>query len=77
MSLVQLLGGRIAYARATATVVDAAGNPVQGASVSGHWEVGGTTYTSSSGTTNTSGQVTFQSRVGTESSQRNYLHLRY
>jgi thermitase len=63
MSLVQLLGGRITYARATAIVVDAAGNPVQGATVSGHWEVGGTTYTPTSGTTGTSGQVTYQSKV--------------
>jgi subtilisin len=63
MNLVQLLGGRIAYATATATVVDAAGNPVQGATVSGHWEVSGTTYTSPGGITNASGQGTFQSRA--------------
>jgi hypothetical protein len=47
------------YATATVTVVDAAGNPVSGASVSGHWS--GATTDSDSGQTNSSGQVTLTS----------------
>jgi uncharacterized repeat protein (TIGR01451 family) len=47
------------YATATVTVVDAAGNPVSGASVSGHWS--GATTDSDSGLTNSSGQVSLTS----------------
>lgn len=47
------------YARATITIVDAAGNPVAGASVLGKWS--GATSDSDTGKTNGSGQVTVQS----------------
>lgn len=46
-------------ALATVTIVDAAGRPVSGATVSGHWS--GATTDSDSGVTNGSGQVTLQS----------------
>jgi hypothetical protein len=51
--------GTYRYATATVTVVDAAGNLVSGAKVSGHWS--GATSNSSSGSTNSSGQVTLTS----------------
>lgn len=47
------------YATATVTVVDAAGNAVSGAKVSGHWS--GATSDSDSGLTKSSGQVTLTS----------------
>jgi hypothetical protein len=61
MTLVQWSGGLIAYATATATVVDAAGNPVGSAKVFGHWE--GATTNINSGVTNASGQVTLLSNI--------------
>ncbi len=52
---------------ATVTIVDADSNPVEGATVSGHWS--GLTSDIDSGTTDTSGQVSFQSdRVRSPSS---------
>jgi thermitase len=47
------------YATATVSVVDATGNPVSGATVSGHWS--GATSDSESSLTNSSGQVTLTS----------------
>jgi fibronectin type 3 domain-containing protein len=47
------------YALATVTIVDAAGTPVSGATVSGHWS--GATSDTDSGVTNGNGQVTPQS----------------
>jgi len=44
---------------ATVTIVDAGGNPLSGASVSGHWS--GVTSDSDTGLTNGTGQVTLQS----------------
>lgn len=46
-------------ARATVTIVDAAGHPVAGATVSGHWS--GATSDSDAGLTNSGGQVTLES----------------
>jgi len=51
--------GSYKYATATVTVIDAAGNPVSGARVYGHWS--GATLDSDSGLTNSSGQVTLTS----------------
>jgi thermitase len=51
--------GAYKYATATVTVVDADGNPVSGARVSGHWS--GATRDSDSGLTNSSGQVSLTS----------------
>ncbi len=51
--------GLYTYALATITIVDASGNPVAGASVSGKWS--GATSDSDTGTTNSSGQVTVRS----------------
>jgi thermitase len=61
MNLVQLAGGLVTYATATATVVDAAGNPVGGAKFFGHWE--GATTDVDYGVTNVSGQVTLLSNM--------------
>ena len=47
------------YATAMVTIVDAESNPVAGAMISGHWS--GATSDSDSGTTNSSGRVTFAS----------------
>jgi hypothetical protein len=51
--------GGSTYALATITIVDAAGKPVAGAKLSGHWS--GATNDSDTGTTNSSGQVMVQS----------------
>jgi len=51
--------GLYTYALATITIVDACGNPVAGATVSGQWS--GATSDRDTGTTNGSGQVTVQS----------------
>ena len=59
MTLVQRYGGSRTYALATVTVFDPDGYPVNGATVSGHWE--GATSGSDSRTTNDSGQITFRS----------------
>jgi len=59
MSLVQNYFGLITYANATVKVVDSNGNVVQGAVVTGHWEIATTDH--ESGTANSSGLVTFQS----------------
>jgi len=59
MNLVERWRGWRTYAEATPMVVDFAGNPVEGATVSGHWE--GATSDTDSGLTDASGKVTFQS----------------
>ena len=59
MSLVQNYFGLITYATATVKVVDGNGNVVQGAVVTGHWEIATTDH--ESGTANSTGLVTFQS----------------
>jgi len=59
MNLVERWRGWRTYAEATPMVVDSAGNPVEGATVSGHWE--GATSDTDSGLTDASGKVTFQS----------------
>jgi hypothetical protein len=59
ISLALRTSGTYKYATATMTVVNSAGNPVSGARVSGHWS--GATSNSSSGSTNSSGQVTLTS----------------
>jgi thermitase len=51
--------GAFTYATATVTVVDAGGNPVPGATVSGHWSVA--TSDSDSGLTDNNGQVSLAS----------------
>ena len=52
-------GGPWGNAIATVTIVDAIGNPVEGATVSGHWS--GETSDSDSGVTNVNGEVSLQS----------------
>jgi len=59
LSLALKTAGINTSAQATATVFDAKGNPVEGATVSGHWE--GATSDSDSGVTDVNGQVTLQS----------------
>jgi subtilisin len=54
-----LTSGRQKSARATVTIVDAGGQPVEGAAVSGRWS--GLTTDSDTGTTATNGQVALQS----------------
>ena len=59
MELVSRFRGWLYYALATVTILDADNNPVEGATVSGHWQ--GATTDTDSGVTDANGQVTFQS----------------
>lgn len=58
------------YATATVTIVDSAGNPVQGALVSGHWS--GLTSDSDSGTTGADGRVALSSDAAKAKKERTF-----
>jgi len=59
MGILELYWGWRTYGQATVLLHDAKGDPVPGALVNGHWE--GATSDTESGTTDTSGMITFTS----------------
>jgi len=59
MVLVELYGGWRTYAKATVSIVDSKGDPVENVSVLGHWE--GATTDIESGNTDVGGEITFTS----------------